>query len=56
MKLEKLNLTELDLNQLLSINGGAHVPANDWNNFKKGVKGLVHEIGDFVRGIYDGLG
>lgn len=65
MNLEKLNLTELDLNQILSINGG-HVPANDWGNFKKGigkisssmyntVSYIGHEVSDFLRGVYDGL-
>lgn len=56
MQLDKLKVEELDLFQVLSINGGEHVPANDWSNFKKGVGKVVHEIGDFFKGLYDGLG
>lgn len=65
MKLDNLNLVELNLNQVLSISGG-HVPASDWGHFKKGVgkigssmynavSYLGHEVSDFFRGFYDGL-
>lgn len=56
MELKNVNLVELDSAQVLNINGGAHVPANDWGNFKKGVGKVIHEVGDFFKGIYDGLG
>lgn len=55
MNLDNLNFTELSKAELLGINGGAHVPASEWGDFKKGVGRLAHEIGDFFRGIYDGL-
>ncbi|CAI9429876.1 Uncharacterised protein [Candidatus Ornithobacterium hominis] len=40
MKLEKLNLTELTSEELLTIEGG---------------KGLLSHIKEFLKGIYDGL-
>lgn len=55
MNLNNLSLVELSVKQAVVINGG-HVPANDWGNFKEGLSRIAHNVGDFVRGIYSGLG
>lgn len=62
MKLENLNLTELNFQEITFMNGGDAAPVELWEKSYKykgsmaeAIVKIAHEVGDFLRGFYDGL-
>lgn len=59
MNLEKLNLQELDAQEIINIDGGVNgneMTREEAKAIAKAVSNTAHQILDFLRGFTEGLG
>lgn len=58
MNLDKFNLVELNISELTSIDGGVNgneMTREQAKAVNMAIKEVLHIVGDFLRGFYDGL-